>query len=58
MFYITQIKINTDNYYLKRENVTEFESELDLNNIGVALHKEGIYLGTILNEFIYLYCII
>ena len=57
MFCVTQIQIYTDNYYLKRENVTEFESELDLNNIGVALHKEGIYISTILNKFIYLYCI-
>ena len=57
IFYLTKLEYSSSNI-LKKNNITNFESELDLNNIGVAIYDEGVFIGTILKDYIYIYNVI
>ena len=57
IFYLTILEYSKG-YVLKKTNITNFESELDLNNIGVSIYDEGVFIGTKLNDYIYIYNII
>ena len=54
-YFITTIKIRISDYNLQKKNITSFISDLDLNNIGVAIYDKGLYIGTINKEYIYIY---
>ena len=53
--FVTTVEVSLKNYEIKALNETNFESDLDLNNIGLAVYDEGVFIGTILKEFIYIY---
>ena len=58
IFYITKLEKIKNGHSLIKTNITNFKSELNLNNIGVAISNENIFIGTIVNDYIYIYNVI